>query len=173
MSEENEYEMNEEEYNNEKMDYDNEQEDDLNEQLELLFQNAKLNKDVSEFQNVISLEIENSKDRKWTFLSCEEICKIAIEKKDFSLFSKNFEKLAENYSKVDSVYNSDILEMFKKILSTSNSEMQINEIKKYYEEMLRLSDKFKIEKLSFDISSFLLSIEYENKSNNNNNNNNS
>ncbi len=64
MSEENEYEMNEDEYNNEKMDYDNEQEDDLNEQLELLFQNAKLNKDVSEFQNVISLEIENSKDRK-------------------------------------------------------------------------------------------------------------
>ena len=170
MSEENEYDMDEEDYNNEKMDYENEQEDDLNEQLELLFQNAKLNKNVSEFQNVITLEIENSKERKWTFLSCEEICKIAIEKKDFSLFSKNFEKLAENYSKVDSVYNSDILETFKKILSTSNFEMQI--IKKYYEEMLRLSDKFKIEKLSFDISSFLLSIEYENKSNNNNNDNN-
>ena len=53
--------MDEEDYNNEKMDYENEQEDDLNEQLELLFQNAKLNKNVSEFQNVITLEIENSK----------------------------------------------------------------------------------------------------------------
>ena len=33
--------------------------------------------------------------------------------------------------------------------------------------MLRLSDKFKLENLSFKISSFLLSIEYENNSNKN------
>ena len=171
MSEENEYNIDEEEENNEKMDYsENEQEDDLNEQLELLFQNAKLNNDISEFQNVISLEIENSKERKWTFLSYEEICKIAIKKKDFSLFSKNFEKLSENFTKVDSIYNGETIETFKNILSKSNNEMQINEIKKYYEEMLRLSDKFKLENLSFQISSHLLSIEYENKSNNNVNN---
>ena len=166
--EENDYNIDEEEENNEKMDYsENEQEDDLNEQLELLFQNAKLNNDISEFQNVISLEIENSKERKWTFLSCEELCKIAIKKKDFSLFSQNFKKITENFTKVDSVYNGNIFENFKNILSNSDNEMPINEIKKYYEEMLRLSDKFKLENLSFQISSFLLSIEYENKSNKN------
>ena len=162
--EENDYNIDEEEENNEKMDYsENEQEDDLNEQLELLFQNAKLNNDISEFQNVISLEIENSKERKWTFLSCEELCKIAIKKKDFSLFSQNFKKITENFTKVDSVYNGNIFENFKNILSNSDNEMPINEIKKYYEEMLRLSDKFKLENLSFQISSFLLSIEYVNQ----------
>ena len=77
-------------------DYDNDYDKDIdyeniNEQLEIMFNDAKnsLNP-IETYQNVISLETENSQSRKWSYQSYKELCKIAIQEKKLNEFIKRY-----------------------------------------------------------------------------------
>ena len=99
-------------------DYDNDYDKDIdyeniNEQLEIMFNDAKnsLNP-IETYQNVISLETENSQSRKWSYQSYKELCKIAIQEKKLNEFTKYFLKLRDIYDKVDYPYQNSTLKEF-------------------------------------------------------------
>ena len=157
--------------------YEDQNENDgsnINEELELMFNNAKTKED---YENVISLETENSNQRKWSYQSYKELCKNEIENKNFIEFSKYFLKLRDIYNKVDYPYQNNTLQefiekmknnfikyedYFRFLLSNSMVMKNFNdELKHFLLENKELSQKF-IELKNLKLSFENIEIEYEN-----------
>ena len=89
--------------------------DDMTDEIENLFLNANSSDNpIEAYQNVIELETQNTDNKKFTFRSYKEICKIYLRNNSYDSFSETFKKLLGVSSKVEENYKQSIFTDFLK-----------------------------------------------------------
>ena len=131
--------------------------DEVTNEIENLFLNAKSSDNpIEDYQNVIELETQNSSEKKFTFRSYKEICKIYLTNNSYDLFSENFKKLMEVSSKVEENYKQSIFIDFLPIIIENSS---IIDYTFYLRKMLNDSEKAGLYSLNKEIKEFVKSSE--------------
>ncbi len=136
---------------NEYLKENDEDENNINEQLEIMYNDAKnLSNPIEKYEEIISLETENSPERKWSYQSYKEICKIAIQKNQLNEFTKYFLKLRDIYDKVDYPYQSNTLKEFVEQMDPHNTTI--------YESYFRflLNNSMKMKNFYNELKDFLI-----------------
>ena len=130
--------------------------DEMAEEIENLFLNANSSDNpIEAYQNVIELETQNSDQKKFTFRSYKEICKIYLKKNSFNEFSDNFKKLLEVSNKVEESYKQNIFEDFLTIIN----ENQFTDYTNYLRKMMNETEKAGFNSLYKEIENFVTTDE--------------
>ena len=138
----------ENEYNDAQMD----EGDDMVDEIENLFVNAATaDNPIEAYQSVIELETQNSSEKKFTFRSYKEICKLYLLQDNFNLFSNNFKKFLEVSKKIDDNYKQNLFEDFATII-INDPEMNYSN---YLRKMLNESEKEGVNSLNEEIVNFV------------------
>ena len=138
----------ENEYNDAQMD----EGDDMVDEIENLFVNAATaDNPIEAYQSVIELETQNSNEKKFTFRSYKEICKLYLLQNNFNLFSNNFRKFLEVSKKIDDNYKQNLFEEFATIII---NDPQMN-YSNYLRKMLNESEKEGVNSLNEEIVNFV------------------
>ena len=126
------------------------------EEIENLFLNANSSDNpIEAYQNVIELETQNSDQKKFTFRSYKEICKIYLKKNSFNEFSDNFKKLLEVSNKVEESYKQNIFEDFLTIIN----ENLFTDYTNYLRKMMNETEKAGFNSLYKEIENFVTTDE--------------
>ena len=135
--------------------------DEIVDEIENLFLNANSSDNpVEAYQNVIELETQNSDNKKFTFRSYKEICKIYLSNDSYDLFSQNFKKLVEVSSKVEENYKQSIFSDFLTIMK----ENPFIDYTQFLRKMLNESEKAGMNSLNKEIEEYVKNSEkYKNK----------
>ena len=127
--------------------------DEVVDEIENIFLNAgSSDNPIEAYLNVIELEIQNSDQRKFSFRSYKEICKIYMKQNSFELFCDNFKKLIEISKKIEDNYKANLFgDTFSQIIIENISIDYSN----YLREMLHEAESAQFNSFQKEIEEFI------------------